>query len=207
MDNLDVLHTRHALDLLGVLLGLLRLLGDQLLQVLYLMLQLYGLSLTRLEPLVSLVQLGHEVMDITLGGGQLILTMLQLGVGVVKEVGLEVTAAISPHQLIIQFLNTHLKADVLLEKISVALLNVLDGTVLGHHLAGVLFQAEALVSKRRHDLLKQGAHVLGVACHERPTRMVGRKLRVTNGSHALTPHYVALILNGEQGDGGAIEDQ
>jgi hypothetical protein len=51
MDNLVVLHTRHALDLLGVLLGFLRLLGlwtDQLLQVLHLMLQVCGLSLTRL---------------------------------------------------------------------------------------------------------------------------------------------------------------
>jgi hypothetical protein len=38
MDNLVVLHTIHALDLLGVLLRLLRLLGDQLLQVLHLML-------------------------------------------------------------------------------------------------------------------------------------------------------------------------
>jgi hypothetical protein len=35
MDNLVVLHTRHALDLLDVLLRLLR---DQLLQVLYLIL-------------------------------------------------------------------------------------------------------------------------------------------------------------------------
>jgi hypothetical protein len=45
MDNLVVLHTRHALDLLGLPIGLLR---DQLLQVLHLVLQVYGLSLTRL---------------------------------------------------------------------------------------------------------------------------------------------------------------
>jgi hypothetical protein len=51
--------------------------------------------------------------------------------------------AISPHQLIIQFLDTHLKAGVLLEKLSVALLNVLDSTILGLHLAGVLLQVEA----------------------------------------------------------------
>jgi hypothetical protein len=37
MDNLVVLHTGHALDLLGLLI-LLGLLGDQLLQVLYLIL-------------------------------------------------------------------------------------------------------------------------------------------------------------------------
>jgi hypothetical protein len=107
------------------------------------MLQLRGLSLTRLELLVSLIQLGLEVVNIALGGDQLILSMLQSGVGIVKEVGLEVTVAISPHQLIIQFLETHLKAGVLLEKLSVALLNVLDGMVLGLHLADVLLQVEA----------------------------------------------------------------
>jgi hypothetical protein len=48
--------------------------------------------------------------------------------------------------------------------------------------------------------------VLGVACHERPTWVVGRKLRVVNGGHALTPHRVVLVPNGEQGDGGAVED-
>jgi hypothetical protein len=64
MDNLVVLHSGHALDLLGVLLGLVRLLGsleNQLLQVLYLVLQLGSLSLTRLELLISLVQLDLEV--------------------------------------------------------------------------------------------------------------------------------------------------
>jgi 2-polyprenyl-3-methyl-5-hydroxy-6-metoxy-1,4-benzoquinol methylase len=61
------------------------------------MLQLCGLSLTRLELLASLMQLGLEVVDVALGGGQLILSMLQLGAGVVKEVGFEVMAAISPH--------------------------------------------------------------------------------------------------------------
>jgi hypothetical protein len=45
MDNLVVLHTGHVLNLLGVLLGLRR---DQLLQVLHLMLQVGGLSLTSL---------------------------------------------------------------------------------------------------------------------------------------------------------------
>jgi hypothetical protein len=51
MDNLVVVHTGHALDLLGVLLGLLRLLGlqgDQLLKVLHLVLQVCSLSLTHL---------------------------------------------------------------------------------------------------------------------------------------------------------------
>jgi hypothetical protein len=77
MDNLVVLHNGQALDLLGVLLKLLRLprllglLGDQLLQVLHLVLQICGLSLDRLELLMSLVQLSLEVVDIALGGGQL----------------------------------------------------------------------------------------------------------------------------------------
>jgi hypothetical protein len=72
MDNLVVLHTIHALDLLGVLLKFLRLfglLGNQLLLMLHLVLQVCGLSLTRLKLLISLVQLGHEVMDVALGGG------------------------------------------------------------------------------------------------------------------------------------------
>jgi hypothetical protein len=63
MDNLVVLYTGHTLDLLGVLLRLLRLLGDQLLQVLDRILLLYGLSLTHLKLLVPLVQLGLEVVE------------------------------------------------------------------------------------------------------------------------------------------------
>jgi hypothetical protein len=49
--------------------------------------------------------------------------------------------------------------------------------------------------------------MLGVAGRERPTHMVGRKLWVTNGGHTHTPHRVALILKGEQGDGGVTEDR
>jgi hypothetical protein len=49
--------------------------------------------------------------------------------------------------------------------------------------------------------------VLGVACGKRPTRMVGRKLRVVDGSHALTPHRVTLVLNGEQGNSGVTENR
>jgi hypothetical protein len=63
------------------------------------------------------------------------------------------------------------------------------------------------VSAHHCDLLKQGAHVLGVACREHPTHVVGQKLRVTNGGQALTPHCVALIPNGEQGDSGVTEDR
>jgi hypothetical protein len=48
MNNLVIVHIGHALDLLGVLLGLLMLLRNQLLKVLYLVLQVYCLSLTRL---------------------------------------------------------------------------------------------------------------------------------------------------------------
>jgi hypothetical protein len=130
MDNLVVLHTGHALDLLRILLRLLMLLGDQLMQVLYLILHLCGLSQTRLELLISLVQLDLEVANITLGGGQLILSVLQSGAGIVKETGLEISAAVSPHQLVVQLLDAHLKAGVLLKKVSVTLLNVLDGVVL-----------------------------------------------------------------------------
>jgi hypothetical protein len=100
-------------------------------------LQLCGLSLTRLELLVPLMQLGLKMVDVALGGGWLILSVLQPSVDIVKEVGLEITATISPHQLIVQLLDTHPKAGVLL-KLSVTILNVLDGAVLGLHLVGVL---------------------------------------------------------------------
>jgi hypothetical protein len=75
MDNLVVIHTRLALDLLGVLrlLGLQR---DQLLQVLHLVLQVYGLSLTHLQLLISLMQLGLEVVDVALSSGHLLLSVL-----------------------------------------------------------------------------------------------------------------------------------
>jgi hypothetical protein len=63
------------------------------------------------------------------------------------------------------------------------------------------------VSACRCDLLKLGAHVLRLACPERSTHVVGRKLGVANGGHVLTPHPVALILNREQGDGGVTEDR
>jgi hypothetical protein len=48
------------------------------------------------------VQLGFEVVDLALGGNQLILDVLQSGMGVVEVVSLEVVAMISPHQLITQ---------------------------------------------------------------------------------------------------------
>jgi hypothetical protein len=112
--------------------------------------------------LISLVQLGLEVVDVALGSGQLILSVLQLSAGVIEVIGLEVTATISPHQLIVQLLDAHLKTGILLKELSVALLNILDGAVLGLHLAGVLLQAEAQVSACHCDLLKQGPHVLRV---------------------------------------------
>jgi hypothetical protein len=92
---------------------------------------------------MSLMHLSLEVVDVALGGGQLFLSMLQSGVGVVEVIGLEITAAISPHQLIVQLLDARLKAGILLKKLLIALLNVLDGTVLGLHLASILLQAEA----------------------------------------------------------------
>jgi hypothetical protein len=64
-------------------------------------LQVCVLSLTRLYLLVSLVQLNIELVDVALGSGELILSMLQFGAGVVEVVSLEVMAAISPHHVII----------------------------------------------------------------------------------------------------------
>jgi hypothetical protein len=49
--------------------------------------------------------------------------------------------------------------------------------------------------------------VLGVACRERPPRVVSRTFGVTNGGQALTPRCVALILDGEQGNGSVDEAQ
>jgi hypothetical protein len=49
--------------------------------------------------------------------------------------------------------------------------------------------------------------VLGIACGKRSTCMVGRKLGVADDGHALTPHRVALIPNGEQGNNGIIENR
>jgi hypothetical protein len=147
------------------------------------------------------------VVDVALGSDQLVLSVMQSGAGVIKVVSLEVTAAISPHQLIVQLLDSRLKAGILMKKLSVALLNVLDCTVLGLHQASVLLQAEAQMSARHCDLLKQGAHMLGVECCKHPTRMVGQKLGVANGGHALTPDRIALIPNREQGDGGVTDDR
>jgi hypothetical protein len=100
------------------------------------------------------MQVGLEVVHVALGSSQLILSMLQSGAGVIKVVALEVAAVISPHQLVIQFLDACLKAGVLLKELSVALLNVLDGAVLGLQLVGVLLQAKAQASAHRCDLLQ-----------------------------------------------------
>jgi hypothetical protein len=64
--------------------------------------------------------------------------VLQSGAGVIEVVGLEVTTVISLHQLIIQLPDARLQAGVLLQKLSVALLNVLDDVFLGLHLTGTL---------------------------------------------------------------------
>jgi hypothetical protein len=86
------------------------------------------------------------VVDVALGGGQLILSVLQSGAGVIEVISLEVMAAISPHQLIVQLFDARLQAGIILNELSIAILNVLDDVVLGLHLAGVLLQAEAQVS-------------------------------------------------------------
>jgi hypothetical protein len=134
MENLVVLHTGHALDLHGVL----QLLRDQLLQMLDCVLQLGGMSLTHLELLVSLMQLGLEMVDVALSSDQLVLGILQLGAGVIEEVRLPIVAAVGPHQLIIQFLDARFQAVVLLKKLMVTLLDVHDEAVLGRHLVVVL---------------------------------------------------------------------
>jgi hypothetical protein len=76
-------------------------LGKQLLQVLNRTLQLFSLSLTCLELPVPLMQLSLEVVDVVLGDSQLIMSVLQPSAGVVKEVSLDVMAAMSPHQLVV----------------------------------------------------------------------------------------------------------
>jgi hypothetical protein len=78
------------------------------------------------------------VVDVALGSNQLILSVLQSGTGVIEVISLEVVAAISPHQLITQLPDARLQAGVLLQKLSVALLDVLDDAVLGLHLIGAL---------------------------------------------------------------------
>jgi hypothetical protein len=45
--------------------------------------------------------------------------------------------------------------------------------------------------------------VLGVACRERPSRVVCRMLGVAHSGQALAPRHAALILEREQGNGGA----
>jgi hypothetical protein len=83
------------------------------------------------------------VVDVALGNGQLILSVLQSGVGVIEVIGLKVATTISPHQFIIQLPDARLQAGVLQQKLSVALLDVLDDAVLGLHLTSELLQTEA----------------------------------------------------------------
>jgi hypothetical protein len=91
--------------------------------------------------------------DVVLHDGQLILSVLQLWMSIVEEVGLEITTVISPHQLIVQLLDTCLKAVVHLEELPVALLDVLDEKVLGRHLVVVLIQAPVTMTSRNMDLM------------------------------------------------------
>jgi hypothetical protein len=105
VDNLVVLESRHTLNLLRVLLMLL-VLKQQLLHVVDHVLELLDPSLTHLKLLVSLHKLGLEVVDIVLSKSQLILGVLQLGVGAVE---------VRLHQLVVQLLVAHLEDVVLLE--------------------------------------------------------------------------------------------
>jgi hypothetical protein len=84
------------------------------------------------------MQLSLEVVDVTLGSNQLILSVLQSGTAVIEVVSLEVTAVISHHQLITQLPDARLQTGILLQKLSDALLDVLDDAVLGFHLIGAL---------------------------------------------------------------------
>jgi hypothetical protein len=104
-------------------------------------LQLGDLSLTRLELLVSLMQLGLEVVDVALSSDQLVLGVLQSGAGIVEEVRLHIAVTVGPHQLVIQLLDARFQAVVLLKKLAVTLLDVLDEAVLGRHLVVVFLQA------------------------------------------------------------------
>jgi hypothetical protein len=104
-------------------------------------LQIGGLSLTHLELLISLMQLGLEVMDVLLSSDQLVLGILKSGAGVIEEVRLHVVAAVGSHQLVVQLLDACFQAVILLKKLAVALLDVLDEAVLGRHLVVVLLQA------------------------------------------------------------------
>jgi hypothetical protein len=70
---------------------------------------------------------------------------------------------------------------VLLEEISVALLDILAGAVLLLHPVVILLQGHMLESTRCCGLLKMGVHVLGIACRECPTCVVGLTLGVANG--------------------------
>jgi hypothetical protein len=143
------------------------------------------MSLIHLELLVPVVQLILEVVDIVLGDNQLILSVLQLCTGIIKEVGLDVTAVVRPHQLIIQLFDTHLKVVVLLEELSVFLLDVFDEVGLGVHLVVILLHASVLVGASHRDLLKHGAYVLGVACRERSGAPTATKCSL----HAALPSF------------------
>jgi hypothetical protein len=66
--------------------------------------ELLNLSLTRLKPLVPLLQLYLQVLDVVLGGSQLVFGMLQLGVGVVKRVRLLLKAAVHLQWVIAELL-------------------------------------------------------------------------------------------------------
>jgi hypothetical protein len=78
--------------------------------------------------------------------------------------------------------------EVLLEELTVALLDVYDGVVLFLYSVVVLLQVQMLEGASHHDLLKQGTHVLGVACRERPTHVVSFMLGVAH-SKLCCPHY------------------
>jgi hypothetical protein len=69
----------------------------------------------------------------------------------------------------------------------------------------ILLQAQALVGTDCCDLLKQGAHVLGLAHRECPPRVVGRKCGVSSNGRALSPLSVAHVPDGEQANGSASE--
>jgi hypothetical protein len=54
-----------------------------------------------LELLISLVLLNLDVVDVALGSDQLVLGILQLGVGVIEEVRLYIAVVVGPHQLVV----------------------------------------------------------------------------------------------------------
>jgi hypothetical protein len=101
---------------------------------------------------------------------------------------------ISPHQLIVQLLDAHLKAGVLPKKLSVALLNVLDSAVLDLHLVGVLRGRDCRIPKCPHRPSSAPARTDGTGGHS--TRKIGLMFLATLEDESLLRGRDCRILGG-----------